>query len=865
MQKKKNLPRQSAFTNKALASQNQLGRAYALHQQGNLTQAKAAYLEALKLDSRNYEALQLIGTLCAQSKQSEEALAYFDKALEVNAANAAVFNNRGMVLMDLKNPLLAIQSFERAIALQIDYAEAHANKGNALQASQQLKEALKSYECAIALRPGFADTYINKGVVLHKLESFQTAIESFNRAARITPTFAQAFYNTARAFRQLGDLKAALANYDRAIDINADYIDAHNNRGNILLELKDFNLALESFDKALVLNSRAPQLHNNKGNVLRELKRFNEAIQSYKTAIQIYPQYVDAYNNLGNVFQELKQFNDALICYNQALTYNPQFVDALSNKGVVLRELKDSRASVECYGQAIMLNPQFAQAYFNLGNALKELDMPTPAQIYYERALMIDSKYYGAKWGIALLNIPTFINSTEHLESSRISLNTALKHLQLECSDSGFLNAFQSVGLHQPFYLAYQERNNKELMQQYAQICHTVMAHWQSTYLADILHSTKSQKIKLGIVSDQIRFHSVWNAITKGIIEHLDSEKFEIHIFYLGTVVDEQTAFAQSKTFSFTQNLPSLKEWAYALQSSNLDAILYPEIGMHALTLQLAHLRLAPLQMVSWGHPETTGIETIDYFISAQSFEDKSSKNYYSESLLELPSLGCTYGELEIKPETVDLHSLGVLSDSIKLLCPGTLFKYSPEYDWIFAAIAKELQLKEVGDLSAPVKYQFIFLYRDTASAELFKARLEKVFEAERLDISAWVVFLPWMSPSSFYGLMNCVDLFLDTLGFSGFNTAMQAVECALPIVTKRGQFLRGRFASAILDKLNLETYVANSDNQYISNAVMLATQPELRAKVSSHIRSNRHTLFNDLTPVRAFEEFLIKRCRSKS
>ena len=36
------------------------------------------------------------------------------------------------------------------------------------------------------------------------------------------------------------------------------------------------------------------------------------------------------------------------------------------------------------------------------------------------------------------------------------------------------------------------------------------------------------------------------------------------------------------------------------------------------------------------------------------------------------------------------------------------------------------------------------------------------------------------------------------TLGFSGFNTVMQAVECGLPVVTLRGEFLRGRLGSGI-------------------------------------------------------------------
>ena len=888
MQKKQNYRQQNAYTTKAAASQNafqsQLAKAYALHQQGQLNAAKIAYLEALKLNPQNFDALQLIGTLCVHMRQSAEALAYFDKAIGLNAKNPSVFNNRGIVLMDLKNPALAIQSYEIAISLKHDYPEAHANKGNALQATNHLAQAIASYKWAIALRPEFADTYNNCGVVLHRLGDYELAIKSYTCALKINPNYAQAYYNAARVFKDLGDLATALRYYNSAVQLNSNYLDAYNNKGNILLELKDFEGAIECFDKGLEINANAPQLHNNKGNVYRELKRFDDAVHSYARAIQIYPKYADAHNNLGNVFQDLKRFNDALICYDQALAQNPHFVDALNNKGVVLRELKRPQDAVFCYKKALLINPQFAQGYFNLGNALKELDSSLLAQINYQRALAVDHKYQSAKWAIALLNIPTYINSNEQLEASRVALNHALITLEKECSDTGFLNAYQSVGVHQPFYLAYQERNNKELMMQYGQICHKVMTNWESKWRGELQNNTQKNsqinqptthnpeassanprpKIKLGIFSDQIRYHSVWNAITKGLVEHLNPENFEIHIFYLGTLNDEQTDFAKSKATSFTQNLPTLKDWANSVLTKQLDALLYPEIGMHALTLQLAHLRLAPLQMVSWGHPHTTGIETIDYFISSEDFEDSQSQNAYSEKLFNLPSLGCTYAELQIQPETVDLIHKGVGDDSVKLLCPGALFKYSPEYDWTFAAIAKALKEQTHTDTSRAVrspKYQFLFLYRDAATCELFKKRLEKSFESNELDISEWVVFLPWMNPQSFYALMHACDLFLDTLGFSGFNTAMQAVECGLPIVAKSGRFLRGRFASAILNKLDLKQCIASSDQEYVDQVVKLASNPDIRATVRSQGLAQRHILFNDLEPVRAFEKFLASKC----
>jgi predicted O-linked N-acetylglucosamine transferase (SPINDLY family) len=81
------------------------------------------------------------------------------------------------------------------------------------------------------------------------------------------------------------------------------------------------------------------------------------------------------------------------------------------------------------------------------------------------------------------------------------------------------------------------------------------------------------------------------------------------------------------------------------------------------------------------------------------------------------------------------------------------------------------------------------------------------------LNFTDYGVFIPWQPRPSFYGLMKRATVFLDTIGFSGFNTAMQAVDCGLPIVTREGRFMRGRLASGILKRIGLHELIAASDD----------------------------------------------------
>jgi predicted O-linked N-acetylglucosamine transferase (SPINDLY family) len=163
------------------------------------------------------------------------------------------------------------------------------------------------------------------------------------------------------------------------------------------------------------------------------------------------------------------------------------------------------------------------------------------------------------------------------------------------------------------------------------------MQKWSCEIIKEKVNSPKkNKKIQIGIVGEQIYDHSVWNAITKGIVLNTNKELFEINIFKLGKKSDEETTLAKINSNIFLEGLNTLEEWCKTISSQNMDILIYPEIGMHQMTIQLASMRLAPIQIASWGHPETTGLPTIDYFISAELFEDGNSDNNYSEKLIKL-------------------------------------------------------------------------------------------------------------------------------------------------------------------------------------------------------------------------------------
>jgi hypothetical protein len=361
-----------------------LQQGLALHQAGNLDQARAIYEEIVRINPRNFDALQLLATIAAQTGEYEKAVELFTRVLAVHSNNAALFNNRGVALFELKRLDEALASYARAIAIKPDYAEAHYNRGNAFKQHQLLPDALASYERAIACKPDYAQAYANRGNVLKELGLAQEALASFERAIEFQPGYAEAHGNRGVCLHDIGRTDEAVASYERAISIDAAYAEAHSNLGVSLMALERLPQALASYARAIALKPDYAQAHYNRGNAFHELHLPEEAIASFERAIAIQPDYAQAHYNCGNTFKELRHLDKALAHYAAAIAAQPDYAQAHCNQGVALQELQRLEDAVASYGRAIAIQPDYAEARWNQSLALLQLGDFQAGWAFYE-------------------------------------------------------------------------------------------------------------------------------------------------------------------------------------------------------------------------------------------------------------------------------------------------------------------------------------------------------------------------------------------------------------------------------------------------------------------------------------------------
>ena len=698
-----------------------------------------------------------------------------------------------------------------------------------------------------------AENFFSLGLAFHHQGNIKSARELYEKALALKPHSFETLHLLGLIEAQEGNFDLSIKTISKALAINPKNVSALNDKGLALQRLQQHQAALKEFNLAITLDPLNPLSHYNKGNALQELKQFEAALNSYQSAISLDPCNPELYNNQGNALQELKQFEAALNSYQRALALEPNYRDANFNLGTLFQTQKKYEAAVACFQRVREIDQNYVDAYIHQGNSLSELGKFIDSLDCYKKALAVDPNALEARFAIAMTGMLELYSGVPSSNFIRQRLVDELDDLSHWIANHQTDDAYKTVGIHQPFFLAYHEECNRDILLKYGAICNALMMNLFSKGSTTQPISSEHGRIRIGIASSHIHNHSVWNALTKGWLLNLPKDVFEIHLFHLGSQVDSETAIARSEATSYTQDHLSAEEWASTILRMNIDVLIYPEIGMDQLTAQLASLRLAPIQMVTWGHPETTGFPTLDYFISADDFETTDSEEYYSEKLLKLPNLGSFFWPYSGSISKPNLTKLGIKKDVSILICPGSPFKYAPQFDKTLVDIAQKLG-----------SCQLIFFNFPSPLTAVLKLRLMKTFHEAGMEFDQYVKFIPLLETKEFYGLLQAADVFLDTIGFSGFNTALQAIECGLPVVTRKSKFLRGNLASGILNRMGLAELVTKTELEYTSLVVKLATNKPYRLDIKNKIESSKKILYLDLAPIQSLADFIKSKCRPK-
>ena len=647
------------------------------------------------------------------------------------------------------------------------------------------------------------------------------------------------------ASQQAGDFAAAVSGYRELVAMGIRTALLFQNLGVAHYGLGEWRESAEALESAVALGADTVELWLNLGHVYAKLGASHAALDAYAKAVARAPENASAHAELGLARHRARDLAGAQESYRKALALSPDDAGIWNNLGAAAQESGNPDAAIAAFRRACQLAPDFAPAYANLGSALADVGERAAARDAYARAVALDPSNAGARMGACFSELPILYETPEQIDAARAAYAHALDAL-IAASDPADPAVAAAVGQHHPFYLPYQGQVDVDLQRRYGAFVGAAMAHAYPQWAKPLAPPPRGAggRLRIAFVTAYFRDHSVWK-LFRGWMEGLDPARFERLGYWTSPAPDAQTPAARACFERFVEG--GFETVASALAQDRPHVVIYPELGMDPICHRLATLRLAPVQCVAWGHPETTGFANVDYFLTSDLMEPPGEAARYTERVFRLPNLSIDYVPPAAQAPR-DPAAFGLRAAAMKYLCCQSIFKYLPQDDDLLARIAE----------SVPDS-QFVFLGHPTAPAltARFRARVSKAFEARGLAPTSHLVFLPWLDRARYASLNASCDLFLDSPRWSGGNTTLEAIAQGLPAITWPGATMRARHVVVRIGRDRVVQFHARENGMRVARAVRLGADRAALADLARRTVERRAILWRDKAPVAALAEFL--------
>ena len=784
-----------------------------------------------------------------------DAVKLIRRALALRGNDAPVLTNLGIAYQKLGQMGEALDCFDKAIARSPDFASAHHNRANLLREVKRYAEARESYGRALTLQPDNYLIHANHASVLYDLDEPEAALQALEKALVLRPDYPTAYFRKGEILLELARSEAALVAFDRALALRPDDGDFLIGRGKALLALDQPEEALNSHRRAIELAPKNPSFYNACGLAFLAIKRIKAALTFFEEAITLKPNYVEAHVNCANIYNGLTWHDQALTHAERALKAEPENRDALLCKASILVSTNQPEAALEIYETLLMRRADDAHVLNLAGQSLGTLGKRKEAAIALKRSIALITEGEAQAEtirticaSVATVNLLTAIYHDEaEIAESRAEFMRTLRHAKDLLSDAGprsdaALVAFNAVAFTtNGFYIAYQQENDVEPMRLLSD-CITRMLAIPARPARDA--PRKPGPIRFGIASEKLYRHNgarwayPW-------LKHLPAD-YQFFSYALHGIYDDVSdGFAELGT---QQRLPfdaaNMARTIAAMRADDLDFLMLPDIGMTPSSRILSLHRIAPVQFTAWGHPVTSGSPAMDFYLSSDLMEPADGAAHYSEKLIRLPNLA-----LYVEPNaaTPPPKDFGLPEGRVLYGCLQSLFKYLPRHDDILPRIAAEVP-----------KALFVFIEGMSPHMTITtRARLETAFAKAGLSATDHVVFLPRMNGVEFEALTRRMDILVDSLGWSGGNTTLDAIEAGVPLITCAGTFMRGRHSYAMFRMMDMPSAIARDKDDLVHKLIALGQEPDRREAMRGELGQRKQALYADKSLIEAFDGFL--------
>ena len=405
---------------------------------------------------------------------------------------------------------------------------------------------------------------------------------------------------------------------------------------------------------------------------------------------------------------------------------------------------------------------------------------------------------------------------------------------------------YNTVIVNYNYYHVYNGLNNKILYNKISKLFRLICPGLTFTHIQKPLELTnqtnQDNKIKIGFLCDILLSDtSVCNDRIGIIASLIKDTKYQVYIF-TKSAIEGQLYKAIINSIEFKNKImltESIIESRTTILKYNIDILVYPEIGMDPFYYYLAYSRLAPIQINTWGHSETSGIDTIDYYFSSKYYEIPDAQKFYSEKLVCLDSLCTYYYSLKLYDFYLNLDKTTQNDNLLYFNLPSNcniygIFQTVFKYEYNIIEIIKNILYQDPKAIIIILTYNkieeaFLNFLNNNLSYHINRVRILKRYKLEK-----------------YCKLIKCVDVILDSYPFGGCNTSLQAFSLGKVVVTLPGDKLSSRFTYGFYQKMDITEPICTSIKDYVDKSIYYANNKTELRKIEEKIIQNRHKIFEE-------------------
>ena len=515
-------------------------------------------------------------------------------------------------------------------------------------------------------------------------------------------------------------------------------------------------------------------------------QRFTAALPLARDMTERFPEYGVGWKILGAMLWAAEPSEDALAAMLASVRLLPRDAEAHANLGTALNKLRRLDQAERWLRHALQIDPNSAAAHSQLADNLQLQGRHAEAEASFRRAIALAPSDFAAG-----------------ADTPESGLLFTMNH-NPTVSAAALFEEHCRVGERLERAVRQGERRHASREPRPA-------------------HDARPERrLEVGLVSADLRNHAVASFVEPLLREWQGHDNLRVTVYYTHPTGDDVTARLQGYVARwFPVFALSNRQLAHKIEDDGIDILidLAGHTAMHRLGA-FAH-KPAPIQASWLGYPATTGLRSVDYYLTDRHFLPAGQfERHFTEKLVYLPA-AWSFQPCAAAPPVSPLPALA--SGAVTFGSFNRLGKINEATVRLWSQLLRALPTARMLLAGVPLERQHHQLIDWFATAGIDRGRL---------------TFHPWSNQEAHLALHHQVDIGLETMPYTGCTTSNHALWMGVPTLTLAGTTPASRLSAANLGHLGLEEFIADSADEFAAKGLRWARDLPALATLRAELRA---------------------------